>query len=148
MMNLAVMAVHTHTNSTRSKMYTIVPMVMRPGNLCGWTDSRVAKPPVLIVNVNHAQVKLLFIPVSKSNMEIQVARYALSQSLLECYLTVYTLGSHIRDSPAVSWSAMHHLAFHVVRAIPDCRSVTEIAISVIVIILCLGFSSSKPHGSG
>jgi len=33
-------------------------MVMSPVNLCGWTERRVAKPPVDIVSVNQAHVKL------------------------------------------------------------------------------------------
>ena len=39
-------------------MKTTLPMVLRPGNWFGWALSRVAIPPVAIVQANHANVKL------------------------------------------------------------------------------------------
>lgn len=58
-MNRAVIPAQRKRNSTMSKMYTMVPMVKMPVKVCGCTESRVAKPPVLMVNVNQAHVKLV-----------------------------------------------------------------------------------------
>ena len=44
-------------NRMRSRMNTIVPIVVRPRNLCGVTDNKRAIPPVDMVTVNHAHVK-------------------------------------------------------------------------------------------
>lgn len=41
-------------NMVMSKMYTILPIVMRPRNVCGCTDMSKAIPPVAIVIVNQA----------------------------------------------------------------------------------------------
>ena len=38
---------------TRSRMKTIVPIVVRPWNRCGVTANKSAIPPVLMVRVNH-----------------------------------------------------------------------------------------------
>ena len=41
--------------TTRSKTNTMVPMVVSPLKVCGWTAMSNAIPPVLIVTVNHLQ---------------------------------------------------------------------------------------------
>lgn len=50
------MAMHTlnETNSTRSKMKKIFPMVKRPSNLKGCWAKRTAMAPVAMVHSNHA----------------------------------------------------------------------------------------------
>ena len=45
------------TNSTRSAMKKIVPIVVKPGNLFGVLDITTAMAPVDIVHANHGQVK-------------------------------------------------------------------------------------------
>lgn len=56
-MKRAEMRIDRSRNRTRSNKKTIIPMVFKPGNLWGVTASKRAMPPVLIVSVNHAQVK-------------------------------------------------------------------------------------------
>lgn len=92
-MNRAVMAVQRMMNKTMSKMYTMVPMVRMPVKVCGCTESSVAKPPVLIVNVNQAHVKLF--SQQGSQMLEEDPQYSLLQTLFEGYLFICAFWRYI-----------------------------------------------------
>ena len=54
--NRYVIAVTTQVKTTKSKTYTVFPMVSSPVNVCGWFlgASSSEMPPVAMGNVNHA----------------------------------------------------------------------------------------------